>query len=118
MNWVAEAGHLPTTGPNLLRDLPDRLVRRGTAIHSCSRVRQHLGAELRGPEHDGAAAEDTRSDRALQVVRTRGERHARGLRRRSQAVLGDRDEQQIEEEALVGARLPSGYQEKEELGEA
>ena len=47
-----------------------------------------------------------------------GERHPRGDVRGHHPVLGDRDEQQVEEEALVLGRLVAGEQQVEVLGEA
>ena len=80
--------------------------------------REQPRAVLRRAEDDRAAAEDPGRDRALQRLGVGGERHPRGDVRRHQPVLGDRDEQQVEEEALVLGRLLAGEQQVEVLGEA
>ena len=62
-------------------------------------------ARLGGAEDHRAAAEDPRRDGALQRARVGGERHPRGDVGGHHPVLGDRDQQQVEEEALVLGRL-------------
>ena len=63
----------------------------------------------------GPAAEDPGRDRALQRSRVGRERHPRRDVGRHHPVLGDRDEQQVEEEALVVGRLAAGEQQVEVL---
>ena len=77
------------------------------ATRSCASLEQPR-AGLGGAEDDRAAAEDPGRDRALQRVGVGRERHARGDVRGHHPVLGDRDEQQVEEVALVlaSARSP------------
>ena len=82
------------------------------------RVLEQPRARLGGAEHHRAAAEDPRRDRALQRLGVGGERHARRDVGRHHPVLGDRDQQQVEEEALVVGRLAAGEQQVEVLGEA
>ena len=60
---------------------------------------------LGGAEDDRAAAQDPRRDGALQRSGVGGERHPRGDVGRHHPVLGDRDEQQVEEVALLLGRL-------------
>ena len=70
------------------------------------------------PSTTGPGAEDPRRDGALQRVRVGGERHPGGDVGRHHPVLGDRDEQEVEEEALLLGRLLAGEQQVEVLGEA
>jgi len=108
VHWVAEAGHSFAGSVhfacNLERVAPEIRL---------EQPRTFLGRA----EDDRAAAEDPRRDRALQRVGVGGERHPRRDVRGHQAVLGDRDEQQFEEEALFLARLLAGQQEVEVLRE-
>ncbi len=71
----------------------------------------------RRAEDDRAAAEHAGGDRALQRRRVGGVGHARRLHARRQAVLGERDQREVEEEALVGRRHAAGRQQEEEFGE-
>ena len=95
-----------------------RISRATSAGARRRRPREQPRALLRRAEHDRAGAEDPGRDRALERVRVGRERHPRGDVRRHQPVLGDRDEQQVEEEALVLGRLVAGEQQVEVLGEA
>ncbi len=81
-------------------------------------LRQQARALLGGAEDHRAAAEDPGSDGALERVRVGGERHPGRDVRRHQPVLGDRDEQQVEEVALLLGRLLAGQEQVEVLGEA
>ena len=94
--------------------------RRGRAAgrHLLLRLLEQPRARLGRAEDDRAAAEDPRRDGALQRSGVGGERHARGDVGGHHPVLGDRDEQQVEEEALVLGRLAAGEQQVEVLGEA
>ena len=69
------------------------------------------------PRMHRAGAEDPRRDGALKRVGVGGERHPRRDVRRHHPVLGDRDQQQVEEEALVVGGLVAGQQQVEVLGE-
>ena len=69
------------------------------------RLLEQPRARLGRAEDDRAAAEDPRRDGALQRSGVGGERHARGDVGRHHPVLGDRDQEQIEEEALLVGRL-------------
>jgi hypothetical protein len=53
----------------------------------------------------------------VQRRRVRGQRHPRRDAGRHHPVLGNRDEQQVEEEPLVVGRLFAGQEEMEVLGE-
>ena len=74
------------------------------ATRSCARSssRAHSSAV---PRMTGPQPRMPGRDRALQRARVGGERHPRGDVRGHHPVLGDRDEQQVEEEALVLGRL-------------
>ena len=104
---MAEAGH-----PAAARRGSSRATARGSPP-TLEQPRALLGRA----EHDRPGAEDPGGDGALQRVRVGGERHPRGDVRRHQPVLGDRDEQQVEEEALLLGRLAPGEQQVEVLGE-
>ena len=75
-------------------------------------------ARLRRAEDHRARSQDPRGDRALERAGIGGQGHPRGDVRRHHPVLGDRDQQHIEEEALVIGRLAAGEQQVEVLGEA
>ena len=108
---MAEAGHLVAGGVDRLRDLK-RLATRG------DRLLEQPRALLGGAEHDRAGAEDPRRDGALERSRVGCERHPGGDVRGHHPVLGNRDEQQVEEEPLVVGRLAAGQQQVEVLAEA
>ena len=65
-----------------------------------------------------SSAKNAGRHRALQRRGIAAQRHPRRLDARHQPVLGDRDEQQVEEEPLVVRRLAAGEQQMEVLGEA
>ncbi len=88
------------------------------AATSCLRVLEQPRALLRRAEDDGAAAEDPRRDGSLQRAGVGGERHPCGDVGGHHPVLGDRDEQHVEEVALVVGRLLPREQQVEVLGEA
>ncbi len=75
-------------------------------------------ALLRRAEDDRPAAEDPRRDGSLQRSWVGGERHPRRDVGGHHPVLGDRDQQQVEEVALLLGRLLAGEQQVEVLGEA
>ena len=110
VHGMAEAGQLLAGGADRARDLA-RVTALAHALLEQSRAR------LRGAEDHGAAAEDPRRDRTLQRGGIGRERHPRGDVRGHHPVLGDRDEQQVEEVALLGGRLVAGEQQVEVLGE-
>ena len=91
---------------------------RRPAATSAWRLLEQPRARLRGAEDHRPAAEDPGRDGALQRARVGGQRHPRGDVRRHHPVLGDRDQQQVEEEALLLGRLVAGQQQVEVLGEA
>ena len=75
------------------------------ATHPLLRRVEQAGARLGRAEDDRAAAEDPGRDGALQRSGVGGERHPGGDVGRHHPVLGDRDEQQVEEVALLLGRL-------------
>ena len=90
-----------------------RVVAGGARLRRLEQPRALLG----GAEDHRAGAEDPGGDGALQRVRVGGQRHPRGDVGGHHPVLGDRDEQQVEEVALVLGRLAAGEQQVEVLGE-
>jgi 5-methyltetrahydropteroyltriglutamate--homocysteine methyltransferase len=105
---VAEAGHLLSGRVHLSRDL-ERLA--------AEVLLEQPSALLRGAEDHGAAAEDPGRDGPLQRIRIRSKRHPRGEVRWHQPVLGDRHEQQVEEEVLLLGRLLAGEEQVKVLRE-
>ena len=87
-------------------------------LDPCCGCGQEARARLGGAEDDRAGAEDPGRDRSLEGVRIGEERHPGSDVRRHHPVLGDRDEQRVEEEALLLGRLLAGEQEIEVLAEA
>jgi hypothetical protein len=104
---VAEAGHLAAGRV----DFPH---------HGCGipRAGEQPRTLLRRAENDRARAEDPGRDGALQRPGVGGQRHPGRDVGGHQPVLGDRHQQQVEEEALVVRRLLAGQEEVEILGEA
>ena len=82
------------------------------------RLDQELRAQLGGAEDDRPAAEDPGGDGALKRPGIGGERHPGRDVRGHHPVLGDGDQEQVEEVALLVGRLLAGQQEMEVLGEA
>ena len=114
---VAEAGHLRTGVMRCPRDVGHHVLCSLARRDASARILEQERALLRRPEDDRTGAEDARGDGTLQSGRVGRERHPRGDVRRHHPVLGDRDEQQVEEEALVVGRLVAGQQQVEVLGE-
>ena len=100
-------GTLAAGGADRARDLGDGRRR-------CSSSRAHSSAV---PRITGPAPRMPGRDGALQRARVGGQRHPRGDVGRHHPVLGDRDQQQVEEVALVVGRLVAGEQQVEVLGE-
>ena len=115
---MAEARQLAAGGVDLARDVAGDRLGRVTGRHLLLRLLEQPRARLGRAEDDRAAAEDPRRDGPLQRSGVGRERHARGDVGGHHPVLGDRDEQQVEEEALVLGRLAAGEQQVEVLGEA
>ena len=111
MHGVSEAGDALARGVELARDLFGRPPRGECAG-------QQPGALLRRAEEERSRPEDPGRDGALQRLRVGRERHPGGDVRRHQPVLGDRDQHQVEELALLVGRLAARQQEVEVLGEA
>ena len=113
----SRAGARPRRGPPARRPRRPRRGRRpprpapgparAGAAHA-SDVPRITGPQPRMPGRDGA----------LERAGVGGERHPRGDVRRHHPVLGDRDEQQVEEVALVRGRLLAAQQQVEVLREA
>ena len=118
MNRMAEPRSLAAGGVDRARHVVGDLRRRLTGEHPRLRLLEQQRARLGGAEDDGAAAEDACRDGALQRSRIGVERHARGDVGRHHPVLGDRDQQEIEEVALVVGGLLPGEQQMEVLREA
>ena len=93
---------------------PARLAAGG---HLRIRLDQQAAAEFRRAEDDGSGAEDAGRDRALQRIGIGGQRHSRGQNRRHEAVLGDRDQQKVQEESLFLGRFSAGQEQIEIAGE-
>ena len=115
---MAEAGHLFATGTDLGGELLRYPVGVTALLDAAAALDQDASAEFSGAKDDRAAAEDACGDRTLKAVGRGGKRHTGRLRRRRQAVLGDRDQQRIEEEALLLAGVLPGDQEEKVVGEA
>ena len=98
---VAEAGQAAALGLDPTRDRLGRGLRIAARQRRRPRLRQDRAAELRRSEHHAAGAEQTRGDGALQGLRRGRVGHPRRLHRRDQPVLGDGDEEQVEEEPLL-----------------
>ena len=109
---VAEARHLRRRRARISRASSPGSRPAATAS---SRSRAH-SSEV--PSTTGPAPRMPGRDRALQRARIGGERHPRRDVRGHHPVLGDRHEQQVEEEALLLGRLLAGQQQVEVLGEA
>ena len=93
----------------LARDRQRRLVERAPDVETrASTSSMQRAAEVGRAEDHRAATEHAGGDRALQRGGIGGEGHARRLHRRGQAMLGDRDEAEIEKEALVIGRHAAG----------
>jgi hypothetical protein len=72
------------------------------------RLDQKASTFLRGSQNHRARAENPRRDCTLQRARVGGERHPGGDVGRHHSVLGDRNEQEVEEVALFLGRLSAG----------
>ena len=114
---MPKAGRLVAGSVDLTRQLVGDGRRVATGEHLLLSLLEQSRARLRRAENDGAGAEDPRRQRALQRSGIGGQRHARCDVGRHHPVLGDRDEEQIEEVALVFGRLAAGEQQVEVLGE-
>ena len=90
----------------------------GAGSDLCLRLFEQPRARLRRSEDHRARSQDARRDRALERAGIGGQGHPRGDVRRHHPVLRDRDQQHVEEEALVIGRLAAGEQQVEVLGEA
>ena len=111
VNRMPKARDFPPGRVNLLDDLSRRAT-------GGVRILEQTRAELGCAEDDRAGAEDPRREGTLQRAGVGSERHPRGDIGRHHPVLGDADQQQIEEKALVLGRLTAGEQQVEVLGEA
>ena len=118
VNRVAEPRHLAAEGVDRTRDVAGNGRRPAAGRHFLLRLLEQPRASLGRPEDDRPGTEDPCRDRPLQRLGVGGERHARGDVARHQPVLGDRHEQQVEEEALVVGRLAPGEEQVEVVGEA
>jgi hypothetical protein len=110
---MSEAGHPIAGVVNSSNDVGNDLLCSFPGRDACARVGEQSSALFGGPQHNRAGAEDARSDGRLQRGRVRRERHPRCDVRGHHPVLGDRDEQQVEEEALGSGRLVPGQEQVE-----
>ena len=117
VHGMAEAGQALARVPH--RPGGVRGDRGGVAARRDLRLGLHeeAGAGLGRAQDHGAAAEDARRDGALERAGVGGERHPRGDVRGHHPVLGDRDEQQVEEVALVRGGLLAAQEQVEVLRE-
>ena len=117
VNRVAEAGQALAGAV----DLPRQPIGHRAGLVAGRNLRlgplEQPGARLGGAQDHRPGAEDPRGDGAVQRSGVGGEGHPRGDVGGHHPVLGDRDQEQIEEEALLRARLPPGEQQMEVLGE-
>ena len=115
---VAEPRRLAARSVDRARELLGDLGGRAAGDHLLLRFLEQPCAQLGGAEDHRAGTQDPGRQGTLQGSRVGCKRHPRGDAGRHHAVLGDADEQQIEEEALVLGRLVAGEQQVEVLGEA
>jgi hypothetical protein len=111
VHGVPEAGNLSSDRVDLSGDLQRRPTRRTCLL-------EQPRALLRCAEDDRTCAENPRRNGSLQRSRVGGERHPRGDVGGHHPVLGDRDQQQVEEVALLLGRLLPREEQVEVLGEA
>ena len=81
-------------------------------------LREEPARRFRRAEDHRAAAEDAGGDGALHRIGRRGERHARGLHARHEAVLGDGHQGRIEHRAGRRIRHAAGEQQEKIVREA
>ena len=115
---MAVAGDRLASLAVLARDSERRLVDRADQLGARQNVVDELAAEIGRAQDHRAAAEHAGGDCALKRGGIGGVGHARRLDRRRQPMLGDRDEAQIEKEALLLGRRAAGREEVEEFGES
>ena len=108
MNRVTEPRQPAAGSVDRTRHLLGDRLGRPTGRHLFLRRFEQPRARLGRAEYDRAAAEDPRRDGPVQRSGVGGKRHARGDVGGHHPVLGDCDEQQVEEEALVVGRLAAG----------
>ena len=118
VNGMAEAGHLAAIRADSAGDVTGDVLGRAPAGHLLLGVLEQPCARFRGAEHDRPASEDPGRDGTLQRVGVGGKGHPSRDVRRHHPVLGDRDQQDVEEEALVVRRLAAGEEQVEVLGQA
>ena len=88
-----------------------------TGSDNCGGFLQQQRAQVGSAEHHRAASENPRCHGSLQRAWIRGQRHPRRDVRRHHPVLGDRDEEEVEEVDLLLGRLLPGEQQVEVGGE-
>ena len=87
-------------------------VERAASVGARQHVLDQLAAKIGRAEDHRAAAEHAGRDRALKRGGIGVIGHARRLHRRRQAMLGERDQAQIEKEALLLGRRPAGREQE------
>ena len=105
VHGMPEAGHLAAVRVELAREASRDGGRLGARLHLGLRLLEQTGTRLRGAEDYGSGAQDSSRDCALQRARICRERHPGGDVRRHHPVLGDRDQQDVEEVPLLLGRL-------------
>ena len=117
MNRMAESRRPASGRADRLRRLRGRVFGRRTGDHGRLHLVEPPRALARRAGDHGPAAEDPRRDRALKRARIGSQGHPGRDAGRHHPVLGDRDQQQIEEEALLRCGLVAGDQQVKVLGE-
>ena len=118
VHGMSEAGRLAAGATDRQRHVARDGLGRLAGSDATLRLLQPLRAQLGRAEHHRAAAEDARRDGSLERPGVGGERHPRDDVGRHHPVLGDRDEEEVEEVALVVGRLLPREQQVEVRGEA
>ena len=101
----------------LARDGERRVLERAAGVDARQHVLDQLAAKIGRAQDHRAAAEHAGGDRALKRGGIGVVGHARRLDRRRQPMLGERDQAQIEKEALLLGRRAAGREQKDIFGE-
>jgi hypothetical protein len=119
---MAETGDELLRGPRVPHRRQGKLVVGGVVGRNLTRLREHPGEELAGvlgyPEEPGAAAEQARGERALQRVGRAQVRQPRGDRGRSEAVVGQRHQDRLEDADLGRGGPALGHHPQRQLAES
>ena len=96
----------------LARDRERGVVERAEGVGAGEHVLDHLPAKIGRAEDHRAAAEHAGRDRALKRGGIGVVGHPRRLDGRREPMLGERDQAQIEKEALIVGRRPAGREQE------